>query len=103
MLETNLVVLQITREAGVETALAVYRQQGAEYAIRAKVVIDASDDAVAGKLAGAITDAPDGNELQNATLIFRVSGVNRSDLAGYFRLKLSATIARGASVGADSS
>ncbi len=99
MLETNLEVLQISREAGVETALAVCRQQGEEYSIRAKIVIDASGDSVAGKLSGAGTEAPDGDELQNATLIFRVSGVNRSELAGYARLKLSATVARGASVG----
>jgi hypothetical protein len=67
--------------------------------VRARVVIDSSGDGTAGHLAGAAREAPDGDELQHASLIFRVRGASQSELAGYSRLKLSAAVARGASRG----
>jgi hypothetical protein len=78
---------------------AEYAGPDGECTVRAKLVIDASGDAAAGHLAGAACEAPEGDELQNATLIFRVKGANQAELGGYSRLRLSAAIARGASRG----
>lgn len=72
---------------------------GQKISIQAKAVIDTSGDAVAGCLAGAELDIPEGEALQNATLIFRVTGANHADLSGYSRLRLSAAIARGSQIG----
>jgi len=80
-------------------AQAVFTGPAGEQSVQAKVVLDTTGDATAAQLAGAATEAPDGDELQNATLIFRVTGANQAELAGYSRLKLSAAIARGAGRG----
>ncbi len=98
-LDSRLTGLRLERIAGNEIALAECTKPDGACSVRARIVIDASGDATAGQLAGAATEAPDADELQNATLIFRVSGANQAELAGYSRLKLSAAIARGASVG----
>jgi hypothetical protein len=98
-LNSQLTGLRIERAAGDEIALAEFTRMDRDYSVRAKIVIDASGDATAGQLAGAACEAPSGDELQNATLIFRVAGANQAELAGYSRLKLSAAIARGANLG----
>ena len=95
----DLINLRMERQAGTEIALARYRQPQGDRMVHARAVIDASGDATAGQLAGAACETPAGEELQNATLIFRVSGANEAELAGYSRLKLSAAIARGAATG----
>lgn len=98
-LDSQLEALRMERAAGNEFALADYTKPDGACSIRARVVIDASGDATAAHLTGAAVETPDAEELQNATLIFRVSGANQAELAGYSRLKLSAAIARGASMG----
>ena len=85
--------------SGVDKAVAVYDQYGNEKSILATTVIDTTGDATAGMLAGAEVDTPSSDLLQNATLIFRVSGANNADLSGYSRLRVSAAIARGAQQG----
>jgi len=55
-------------------------------------VIDASGDAVAATQVGATVVAPSGEGLQNATLIFRVSGAAPESLRGYGRLRIAALV-----------
>jgi hypothetical protein len=97
--ESRLTGLRLSPEAGHLKSHATCRHQGQDRLIHAKIVIDSSGDAVAGALAGATTEAPPAEELQNATLIFRVTGADPNALGGYSRLKLSAAIARGATRG----
>lgn len=80
-------------------ARAAFLHDGKQEFVKAHIVIDATGDAAAGVLAGADCESPSGEELQNATLIFRVVGANRADLSGYSRLRISAEIARGAQQG----
>jgi hypothetical protein len=100
MLNTRLTGLRLASETA-ETAPfhAEYVGPDGGAVARAKVVIDATGDASAGHRVGAGCEAPESDELQNATLIFRVKGANPAELAGYSRLKLSAAIAHGASRG----
>ncbi len=99
-IQLNATLERLTMDAaGAEKAVAVYRQQGVEKSVAAVTVIDATGDATAGALAGAAVVMPTAEQLQNATLIFRVSGANRADLSGYSRLRISAAIARGAQQG----
>jgi len=99
MLETNLIALKIENTSSSPSRAAVMHK-GEEYLISAKTVIDSSGDAMAAALSGAELSTPEPDELQNATLIFRIAGANANDLIGYSRLKLSAAIARGAASGA---
>jgi hypothetical protein len=85
--------------AGINSAIAIYEQNGREESLVATTVIDTTGDAMAGLLAGADYDEPPADLLQNATLIFRVIGANHADLSGYSRLRISSAIARGAQQG----
>lgn len=93
MRETTLIGLNINSPHNTQ-AEALLRHQGEEQLLSAKTVIDSSGDAIAATLSGAEIDTPAADQLQNASLIFRVTGANPNDLVGYSRLKLSANIAR---------
>src|SRR5580658_4766784 len=66
---------------------------------RARFIIDTSGDARAAVAIGVPTEVSSPGELQHPTFIFRVSGANPKDLAGYQRLKLAAAFNRGARSG----
>jgi hypothetical protein len=59
----------------------------------ARVLVDASGDASLAWLGGAETAEASPGELQLPSLIFRMSGVDRSELSGFARLRLSLAIA----------
>ena len=59
----------------------------------ASVLVDASGDASLGALGGAEVAAASPEELQLPSLIFRMGGVNTSELSGFARLRLSVAVA----------
>jgi len=59
----------------------------------ASVLVDASGDASLGALGGAEVAAASPGELQLPSLIFRMGGVNTSELSGFARLRLSVAVA----------
>jgi hypothetical protein len=63
--------------------------------LRASVVIDASGDAAAAALGGAGTDMAPPDELQCPSYVFRIEGVDTSQLVGFARLQLGAALASG--------
>ena len=85
--------------SGNNQAIAVYDQYRNKRSILATTIIDTTGDATVGMLAGAEVDTPSSDLLQNATLIFRVTGANNNDLSGYSRLRVSAAVARGSQLG----
>jgi 2-polyprenyl-6-methoxyphenol hydroxylase-like FAD-dependent oxidoreductase len=68
--------------------------------LRADVVVDASGDAAAAALGGAGTDLAAPDELQCPSYVFRLDGVDTSQLAGFARLTLNAALAGGIRGGA---
>jgi hypothetical protein len=64
------------------------------------VVVDASGDAAAAALGGAATEQAPPHELQCPSYVFRLEGVDTSQLAGFARLKLGAALAGGVRAGA---
>jgi hypothetical protein len=97
-LDSTLTGLEMGSSEG-DPWIATYRGNGRTAEVRACIVIDASGDAIASELAGAELAEPASEELQHATLIFRVSGAASADLVGYGRLRLSAKVARAARTG----
>ncbi|HXZ85720.1 MAG TPA: FAD-dependent oxidoreductase [Myxococcota bacterium] len=68
--------------------------------LEAAVVIDTSGDAAAAELAGAATELAAPEELQIPSYVFRLEGVDTSQLAGFARLRLGAALAGGVRAGA---
>jgi FAD dependent oxidoreductase len=68
-------------------------------AASARVVVDASGDAVAATLGGADSEATPPERLQRASFIVRVSGVAAGALAGLAPLQITAAVARAVSHG----
>jgi hypothetical protein len=64
-----------------------------ESEVTASVLVDASGDAALAGLGGAESAEASAAELQLPSLIFRMSGVDRSELSGFARLRLSLAIA----------
>jgi len=64
------------------------------------VVVDASGDAEAAELGGAATELAAPEELQCASYVFRLEGVDTSELSGFARLRLGASLAGGVRSGA---
>jgi FAD-dependent oxidoreductase family protein len=69
-------------------------------ALEAAVVVDTSGDAAAADLGGAATELASPDELQCPSYVFRLEGVDTSQLAGFARLQLGAALARGVRAGA---
>lgn len=93
-----LVGARLAAAAGEASLLTLAGREG-EPCVRARVVVDASGDAVAAALGGAATEATPPERLQRASYIVRVAGVAEDALEGFARLQLSAAVAHAASRG----
>ena len=74
-------------------ALSLRSQPAGEARITASILVDTSGDATLGALGGADVVAAGPDELQLPSLIFRLAGVDTSELSGFARLRLSHAIA----------
>jgi len=82
-----------------EDSLLRVRAAGAVSELAAGVVVDASGDAAAAALGGAATEQSPPEELQCPSYVFRLDGVDTSQLVGFARLKLGAALAGGVRAG----
>jgi hypothetical protein len=80
-----------TESGGAQTLLT--RSAAGESSVSASLLVDASGDAALGWLGGAESAEASPEQLQLPSLIFRMSGVDRSELSGFARLRLSVAIA----------
>jgi FAD-dependent oxidoreductase family protein len=95
----ELAACELAREPASRSRLQL-REAGGERALEAAVVVDTSGDAAAAELGGAATEMAAPGELQCASYVFRLEGVDTSGLAGFARLKLGAALAGGVRSGA---
>jgi len=89
---------ELSADPSGESLLRVGSGDG-EAELVAAVVVDASGDAAAAALGGAATEQAPPDELQCASYVFRLAGVDTSQLAGFARLKLGAALAGGVRAG----
>jgi hypothetical protein len=97
---------EIAASANGESLLRL-RERGELRELRASAVVDASGDAAVVAQAGAAFSVAPPGELQCASYVFRLSGVERGALSGFARVQCSAAIAGAARqgtlpIGADS-
>ncbi|HKC49791.1 MAG TPA: FAD-dependent oxidoreductase [Myxococcota bacterium] len=85
---------ELARDASGESLLRLGGAMGPAE-LRAAVVVDASGDAAAAALGGAGTDLAPPDELQCPSYVFRLEGVDTSQLLGFARLQLGAALASG--------
>jgi len=98
-LRTELVGAELAREPSGDSLLRVRGTNGAAE-LTASVVVDTSGDAAAAALGGASTEQAPAEELQCPSYVFRLDGVDTSQLVGFARLKLGAALAGGVRAGA---
>jgi len=89
----EVVAAALAVDLAVPQAFSVSSERGAEARFTASVLVDASGDASLGSLGGAEVSAAGPDELQLPSLIFRMGGVDTSELNGFARLRLSHAIA----------
>jgi len=95
-LGSELVAAELARDSASESVLRF--AGGAD--LRASAVVDASGDGDAAELGGAGTELAPPEQLQCASYVFRLEGVDTSGLAGFARLTLGAALAGGVRSGA---
>jgi len=89
----ELVAAALTADRAAPNALSATSAPAGETRFTASVLIDASGDASLGWLGGAEVAAASPDQLQLPSLIFRMAGVDTSELSGFDRLRLSVAIA----------
>jgi len=85
---------ELARDGSSQSLLRLGSASGATE-LRAALVVDASGDGVAAHLGGAGTDLAPPEELQCPSYVFRMEGVDTSQLVGFARLQLGAALASG--------
>jgi hypothetical protein len=90
---TELVGAAIPREDSRCATLRLRTPAGGDVAVGAQVVIDATGDASVAALGGAECVAASPSELQIPSFIFRMDGVDTSELAGFARLRVTHALA----------
>jgi len=91
-MRSELVGATLAGEGAAPQELTLRGEEG-EARVTASVLIDASGDACLGWLGGAEVAAASPDQLQLPSLIFRLSGVDTSELSGFARLRLSVAVA----------
>jgi hypothetical protein len=99
-LEVRLASELVAAELATEPAGESLLRFGGGEELRAAVVVDASGDGDAAELGGAGIDQSPPEELQCASYVFRLEGVDTSGLSGFARLTLGAALAGGVRSGA---
>lgn len=99
VLDTAVVSASLTTESAGSSVITMSRD-GETEEVAARAVIDTSGDAVVSALGGALCDQSPPAELQSPSFIFRLSGVDTSELKGYSRLRLTYAVAHGVQDGA---
>jgi hypothetical protein len=95
----ELVAAELARDSAGESLLRL-RGAGGASELRAAVAIDASGDAALAELGGAATELSPPEELQCPSYVFRIEGVDTSEIRGFARLTLNAALSRGIRTGA---
>jgi len=99
-MRTELVDVAIPQEGAGRATLRLRTPAGDDAAVEAQVVIDATGDASVAALGGAECDAASPSELQIPSFIFRMAGVETSELAGFARLRVTHSLAGAVRTGA---
>jgi hypothetical protein len=94
-----LVGAELARDAAGESLLLLRAADG-EVELRARAVVDASGDGAAAFLGGADFELAEPGRLQCASYIFRLEGVDTSQLVGFARLQTSAAVGGAVRAGA---
>jgi hypothetical protein len=89
----EVVGVELATDAGAAQSLSLCSHAGAQARVTASILVDASGDATLGALGGADVVAASPDELQLPSLIFRLAGVDTSELSGFARLRLTYAIA----------
>ncbi len=89
----DVIAADLAAQASAPQALSLRSEAGAEARIEAGVLIDTSGDATLAALGGADVVAAGPEDLQLPSLIFRLGGVDTSELSGFARLRLTHAIA----------
>jgi 2-polyprenyl-6-methoxyphenol hydroxylase-like FAD-dependent oxidoreductase len=90
---------ELARDGSGESLLRLRGAAGASE-LAASVVVDASGDAAAAALGGAAIEMAAPDELQCPSYVFRIDGVDTSQIEGFARLRLGAALATGVRAGA---
>ena len=89
----EVVAAELTPDPRTPQALSLRSEAGAQAQITASILLDTSGDATLGALGGADVVAASPEDLQLPSLIFRLGGVDTSELSGFARLRLTHAIA----------
>jgi len=89
----EVVAATLTADHAAPQAFSASSARDGETRFTASVLVDASGDASLGWLAGAEVAAASPDQLQLPSLIFRMGGVDTSELSGFARLRLSFAVA----------
>ena len=97
---TELVGVALPREDAGCATLRLRPAAGGEVSVEARIVIDATGDASVAALCGADCAAARPSELQIPSFIFRMGGVDTSELTGFARLRVTHALAGAVRTGA---
>ncbi|HEY8155423.1 MAG TPA: FAD-dependent oxidoreductase [Myxococcota bacterium] len=92
-MRSELVAATLAAEGAAPQAITLRSEGAAESRFTAGVLVDASGDASLGWLGGAEVAEASAEDLQLPSLIFKMGGVDTSELSGFARLRLTHAVA----------